>query len=329
MTSVLMRCQKDMATRVKQEENLKTAVVSNKVNIPSVYIIAGPTAVGKTAVAIVLAQRLGTSVISADSRQCYKEMTIGTAKPSLQELQAVKHYFIDEFPVTEVLSAADFETMALGYLDEIFTTHNTAVVCGGTGLYIKALCEGLDEMPVTDEAIVKETEEQHRSYGMEWLQQAVQREDPEFYNTGEIQNPARLLRALSFVRSAGKSIIHYRTGNKKQRPFRIIKAGLELPREALYDRINRRVDIMMEQGLLDEAKRLYPHRMLKNLQTVGYAELFEYMDGKWTLTEAVEKIKQHTRNYAKRQLTWFKKDKDITWFRADDEQAADKILSIK
>jgi tRNA dimethylallyltransferase len=296
--------------------------------INTVYIIVGPTAVGKTAVSIRVAQRLGTAIISADSRQCYREMTIGTAKPSVEELKTVPHYFIDEFPIAHALTAADFESLALKYLGDIFKTHSTAIVCGGTGLYIKALCEGLDEMPPADDKIAKETETAYELNGIEWLRQAVQNEDPEFYSEGEIKNPARMVRALSFIRSTGKSIVHYRTGIQKQRAFHIIKAGLELPREKLYDRINTRVDTMMQQGLLAEVEQLYPQRHLKNLQTVGYAELFDYLDGKCTLSAAIEKIKQHTRNYAKRQLTWFKKDKEITWFNAGDINVVEKILSI-
>ena len=294
-----------------------------------VYIICGPTAVGKTDVAIELALRLGTCIISADSRQCYRGMSIGTAKPSPEALGKVKHYFIDEFPVTDILNAADFEALALQYLDEIFLTSNAAVVCGGTGLYIKALCDGLDAMPATDPATDRRTTDEYVLHGLEWLQQAVKKEDPEFYRHGEIANPARMLRALSFIRSTGTSIIQYRTQARKQRHFHIIKAGLDLPREALYNRINRRVDMMMEQGLAAEVEQLLPYRGLKNLQTVGYAELFDFMDGKCTLREAVEKIKQHTRNYAKRQLTWFRKDKEITWFGADDKNLVEQILKLK
>ncbi len=293
------------------------------------YIIAGPTAVGKTAIAIQVAQQLGTSIISADSRQCYREMNIGTAKPSPAEMQSVKHYFIDEFPVTTLLSAADYESLALGYLDEIFTTHNTAVVCGGTGLYIKALCEGLDEMPPTDPVIVQHITDEYQLRGLEWLQDAVKKEDSEFYDQGEIGNPARMLRALTFIRTTGQSITRFRTQVKKQRPFRIIKTGLELPRELLYARINTRVDQMIEQGLLAEVEKLHPLRSLKNLQSVGYTELFDYLDGKCTIAEAIDKIKQHTRNYAKRQITWFKKDTEIHWFNADDEHVAEKILALK
>ncbi|MES2702895.1 MAG: tRNA (adenosine(37)-N6)-dimethylallyltransferase MiaA [Bacteroidota bacterium] len=292
------------------------------------YIIAGPTAVGKTAIAIALAQRLGTEIVSADSRQCYKGMTIGTAKPSAEELGAVKHYFIDEFSVTTSLTAADYEQLALKYLNDILSRHDTAVVCGGTGLYIKALCEGLDEMPETDPDIAAQTQASYKEHGITWLQEALQREDPEFYAKGEVQNPARILRALSFVRTTGKSIMEYRTRTKKERPFRIVKVALELPRELLYERINQRVLNMMEAGLVGEVTALKEYQQLKNLQTVGYAEIFAYLNGEMTLHDATQKIMQHTRNYAKRQLTWFKKDEEFTWFRADDTLITEKILAL-
>lgn len=291
----------------------------------TVYIICGPTAVGKTAIAIGLAQYLNTAIISADSRQCYKEMTIGTAKPAADELQAVKHYFINSHSVVNNLTAADYETLALGYLNEIFAAADTAVVCGGTGLYIKALCEGLDEMPAVNDALAAEVQQQYDAHGITWLQQTVREEDPAFFAIGEVQNPARLLRALTFKRSTGESITSFRKGAAKQRDFNMVKIGLELPREELYNRINHRVDMMMAAGLLDEVKELYPLRKLKNLQTVGYAELFDFIDGQCTLAEAVEKIKQNTRHYAKRQMTWFKKDKEVRWLDAD---AVDIITGI-
>jgi len=294
----------------------------------TVYVIAGPTAVGKTAIAIALAQKLGTKIVSADSRQCYKEMTIGTAKPSAQELATVKHHFIDEFSVVNHITAANFEKLALGYLGEIFQHHDTAVVCGGTGLYIKALCEGLDEMPEVNEEVVADVQAQYEAQGLPWLQQAVHEEDPEFYRVGEIENPARLLRALSFIRSTGVSITNFKSGTRKSRDFKIIKIGLELPREVLYQRIDQRVDAMMAAGLLEEVKELYPLRRLKNLQTVGYSELFHYIDQQMSLSEAIDKIKQHTRNYAKRQMTWFRKDKEMHWLRADDTDVVEKILSV-
>lgn len=283
---------------------------------------------GKTAIAIALAKRLGTEIVSADSRQCYIEMSIGTAKPSTSELTSVKHHFIDTHSVTTALDAADYETLALGYLQNIFATHDAAVVCGGTGLYIKALCEGLDTMPAVSDEVVHDVNNEYETRGLQWLQHAVMEEDPDFYKEGEIKNPARLLRALIFKRSVGESIINYRTGEKKKRDFRIVRVGLELPREVLYERINTRVDKMMENGLLDEVRNLYSLRHLKNLQTVGYSELFEHIEGLYTLQEAVDKIKQNTRHYAKRQMTWFRKDKEMHWLQADDSQVVDKILAL-
>jgi len=290
--------------------------------------VAGPTASGKTDMAIKLAQRLGTAIVSADSRQCYKGMSIGTAQPNAEELATVPHYFINCFAPTASLSAADYEKLALGYLDEVFATHNTAVVCGGTGLYIKALCEGLDEMPDTDPDINTQVAATYKEQGIAWLQQAIAKEDPEFYKTGEIHNPARMQRALAFVRTTGTSIIQYHTRRHKARHFGIIKVALELPRQVLYDRINNRVDTMLAQGLIAEVQSLIPYRHLKNLQTVGYAEIFDYLDGKCTLQETTEKIKQHTRNYAKRQITWFKKDTQFTSLPANDPHLIDKILQL-
>lgn len=296
--------------------------------VKTAYILAGPTAVGKTAIAIALAKRLGTEIVSADSRQCYREMSVGTAKPTAEELAAVKHHFIDTHSVTTALDAADYETLALGYLQDIFVTNDEAVVCGGTGLYIKALCEGLDTMPAVSDEVVRDVNNEYETRGLQWLQHAVMEEDPDFYKEGEIKNPARLLRALIFKRSVGESIVNYRTGEKKKRDFRIVKVGLELPREVLYERINKRVDNMMQDGLLDEVRNLYSLRHLKNLQTVGYSELFEHIEGLYTLQEAVDKIKQNTRHYAKRQMTWFRKDKEMHWLQADDPQVVDKILAL-
>ena len=279
-------------------------------------VIAGPTAVGKTAIAIEVAKTLGTEIISADSRQCYRGMSIGTAQPSTEERATVPHHFVDCYEVQEALSAADFERYALDQLNQIFSKSQYAVVCGGTGLYIKALCEGLDDMPAIDAIISQMVSDRYAAEGMDWLREELRQKDPEFAAMGEMENPARMLRALAFKLSVGKSIVQYRTAVKKDRPFEIINIGLELPREQLYERINQRVDIMMQQGLLQEAQQLYPQRNLKNLQTVGYTELFDYLNNTMTLEQAVDKIKQHSRNYAKRQLTWFKKDKAFTWLNA-------------
>lgn len=284
-------------------------------------VIAGPTAVGKTDTAIKVAQHFDTEIISADSRQCYKEMSIGTAKPDATELSTVHHYFIDSHHITEDLTAGDYEKLALAYCETIFAKKNYAVVCGGTGLYIKALCDGIDDMPKTDRTIEQELQTAYLEKGIEWLQEVVKREDPEFYKQAEQQNPARLIRALAFKRSNDISITQYRSGSQKERPFQIIKIGLELPRPFLYDRINQRVDIMMEQGLWQEASILYPQRHLKNLQTVGYTEIFDCLNGVISKEKSIELIKQHSRNYAKRQMTWFKKDIAFRWFEPQDVDA--------
>jgi tRNA dimethylallyltransferase len=290
-------------------------------------IILGPTASGKTDIAIRVATRLDTEIISADSRQCYREMAIGTAKPTPEELARVRHHFVDAFPVSQNLTAADFQRLADGYLNEIFSTRETAIICGGTGLYIKAFCDGLDDMPDVDDDIKSALEAEYQAMGMAWLQARVAEEDPEFWASGEVQNPARMLRALSFRRSSGTSIVAFRTNSKRVHEFDILKFGIHVPRETLYARINDRVDRMVSAGLFEEAERLYPLRHRKNLQTVGYTEIFDYMDGKTDKARAIELIKQNTRHYAKRQMTWFLKDKDITWLDSTTVDLADTILN--
>lgn len=290
----------------------------------TLIVIAGPTAVGKTALSIAVAQQYHTAVISADSRQCYKEMTIGTAKPAQEELSAVPHYFINSHSIHEEVNAGMYEQLALGYCAKIFAQQDVAVVCGGTGLYIKALCEGIDEMPTVDRGIEKAIQQEFEEKGLEWLQQRMQERDPAFYAQAEQQNHSRLIRALAFIESTGTSILQYRSNTVKERPFKIIKIALDLPRELLYARINQRVEAMMEQGLMEEIDSLYPYRNLKNLQTVGYQEFYEQEN--WPLTQeqiaaAVDKVKQHSRNYAKRQLTWFRKDKGYSWFAPDETEA--------
>jgi tRNA dimethylallyltransferase len=289
-------------------------------------IIAGPTAVGKTDVAIQVAQHYGTEIISADSRQCYREMSIGTAKPGPEELRKVKHYFVDSHSITEELNAADYENLALDYSAAIFSHNNKAVVCGGTGLYIKALCEGIDEMPKNDPAIEHELQLLLAEKGLEWLQKTTALEDPEFYGTAEQQNPVRLIRALAFKRTTGISITRFRSGRVKTRPFRMTKIALELPRQELYERIDQRVDHMMKAGLWEEAGALYPFRHLKNLQTVGYSEIFDCLEQKITRAQCIALIKQHSRNYAKRQLTWFRKDAAYQWFHPNDVDGILKYL---
>lgn len=279
----------------------------------TVIVIAGPTAVGKTAIAVEIASHFSTQIISADSRQCFKELNIGVAKPSVDELKSVHHYFISNISINDEFSAADFETYALNAANEIFREKDIAVMVGGTGLYIKAFCEGLDIIPPVDEAIRKTIRDKYEQSGLAYLQTEIEKHDPVFFKTGEMQNPQRMLRALEVVLSTGKSITTYQSKQKKQRNFDIIKIGLELPRNILYERVNHRVDKMIEEGLADEVKALIPSKTLNALQTVGYTELFDYFDSKIELHSAIELIKQHTRHYAKRQMTWFKRDEEVRW----------------
>jgi len=268
--------------------------------------------------AIALAEKFDTSIISADSRQCYRELNIGVARPTAEELERVKHYFIASHSIHDELNAGSFEQYALQAAEEIFHRHLTAVMVGGTGLYIKTFCEGMDHMPAVDPAVRDLVTASYKEKGLGWLQAEVETKDPVFWAVAEQQNPQRLMRALEIVYSTGQSITVYRNQQKTQRTFRVTKIGLELPRTLLYDRINKRVDLMMEAGLLEEARAVYPFRRLNALQTVGYKELFDHFDGHCTLDEAVRRIKQNTRHYAKRQMTWFKKDPEIKWFDARD-----------
>ncbi len=281
-------------------------------------IICGPTASGKTDIAIDVANHFNTQIISADSRQCFKELGIGVAKPSLEELSTIHHYFINSHSIAENISAANFEQYALECINEIFKTNDVAVMVGGTGLYIKAFCEGLDDIAKTDEQIKIEIDKNYAALGIVWLQEKIKEEDPWYFEKGEIQNPQRMMRALEVMRNTGKSIIVHQKKIKKERDFNIIKIGIEITRAILYERINTRVDKMMTQGLEKEARALHPQKILNALQTVGYRELFDYFENKITLEKAVELIKQNTRHYAKRQMTWFKKDGDIIWLASEN-----------
>lgn len=283
----------------------------------TLIVVAGPTAVGKTKVALALASHFNTAILSADSRQCYKELPIGTAQPTTEELALIPHYFIASHSIVEDMNAGKYETYALDILNNFFTHHDFVILCGGTGLYIDALCNGIDEMPAVNKEIEMEIKNAFETNGLSWLQETIKQEDEAFWQQAEQQNPVRLIRALTFIRSNGHSILNYRNKEKKTRPFNIIKIGLELPREELYNRINQRVDIMLREGLLQEVEANYNNRHLKSLATVGYSEFYAY--DHWPLTqnelaEAIDKVKQHSRNYAKRQLTWFKKDKEYKWF---------------
>ena len=277
------------------------------------YVVCGPTAVGKTDFAIELAEQLGTEIISADSRQLYREIPIGTAQPSAKQLDRVKHHFIASRSIQDDYNAGMFERDALALLDELFRKYNAVVCCGGTGLYIKALCEGLDELPEADESIREQLINRLQNEGLESLQKQLKALDPIHFEKMDTQNPQRVMRALEVCLSTGKPFSSFHGSEKAERPFTIKKIGLELPREELYNRINFRVDQMLEHGWLEEDKAVFDQRHLNALNTVGYKELFAYLEGEMTLEEATEKIKINTRRFAKRQLTWFKRDEEIEW----------------
>lgn len=282
----------------------------------TVLVICGPTAVGKTSAAVSLAKHFNTEIISADSRQCYKELKIGVARPSVTELNEIPHHFIASNPIIENINAAYFEQYALQKVDELFQKHDVIIMVGGTGLYIKAFAEGLDAIPEVDGSIRKKIIADYEEKGLQWLQEEVKVKDPSFYAVGEIQNPQRLMRALEVMQSTGKSILEFRSNKKAKRDFNIIKIGLELPKEELHNNINSRADKMIGEGLVEEVNSLIGYRDVNALQTVGYSEIFEHLDGKISLDKAIEEIKKNTRQYAKRQMTWFRKDKDVVWINA-------------
>jgi tRNA dimethylallyltransferase len=288
-------------------------------------VISGPTSVGKTSIAVELAAHLGTEIISADSRQCYKELNIGVAKPDEVELQKVKHHFISSHSIHESITAVEFELFALNAIETIFENNDVAVLVGGTGLYIKAFCSGFDPIPPVAAEIRHSIIQQYELLGMDWLLETLTQKDPDFAKTGEMKNPQRMMRALEVIESTGKSILSFQSQQKKVRNFKIVKLGLDLPRPDLYDRINSRVDLMMKVGLLREVESLLPHQKLNALQTVGYSELFDFINGNQSLDEAVNMIKQNSRHYAKRQMTWFKKDESTTWIEPDFKKLLSKI----
>jgi len=290
----------------------------------TVIVITGPTASGKTDLAISVARHFQTSIISADSRQCFRELNIGVAKPRHTQLEAVKHEFINSHSIHEEVNAAIFESLALKWCDEYFISRDIVVMTGGTGLYIKAFREGLDEIPPIRQGVRKNVLQLYEDKGLEGLKEMIRIADPVYSQTGEISNPQRVMRALEVVNSTGRSILSFRNGKKTLRPFRILEFAIRLTRQELYQRINTRVDRMMEQGLLDEVTSLFPYRQLNALQTVGYTELFDFLEGKSDLEESIKSIKQNTRHYAKRQLTWLNKSKDLVWL---DERYLENILA--
>lgn len=280
----------------------------------TLIVIVGPTAIGKTALAILLAQHFSTEIISADSRQFFREMSIGTAKPSLAELKAAKHHFIDSHSIHTFFSTGDFEKQALQVLTEIFVNHDLAIMAGGSGLYLDAVTKGLDVLPDTDMQIRSELNALFESEGIAPIKAQLEAADPEYYAKVDQANPQRMIRGLEFFLSTGKKVSSFLTHSKKQRPFNLLKIGLNIERPLLYQRINSRVDDMLATGLLDEVKSLKADKDLNALKTVGYAELFDYLDGRLSYEDALAQIKQNTRRFAKRQLTWFRRDDQTKWF---------------
>ncbi len=294
----------------------------------TLIVVVGPTAIGKTALAIELAKQYQTEIISADSRQFFKEMSIGTAKPSDEELTAAPHHFINSHSVTQFFSTGDFEVEALALLEKLFQKHQVLIMVGGSGLYINAVCNGLDEMPEIDLAIREKLNQQFATKGIAAIRKQLAELDPEYFEKVDQSNPQRMIRGLEVVLSTGQKLSSLLTSNKKERPFNIIKIGLNTDREILYNRINHRVDIMVENGLVEEVKSLAAYKELNALKTVGYAEIFDYFDGEIDLPTAIDKIKQNTRHFAKRQLTWFRKDTETTWYEpGQDEEVIDFVAS--
>lgn len=282
-------------------------------------VISGPTAVGKTSLAINLAKEINTEIISADSRQFYKELNIGVARPSQKELNSIKHHFIGHISIQDNYNAGEYEAEAIEKINSLFQKYEKLVITGGSGMYIDAITKGMDNLPNVDKSIREELNELFKNNGITPLQEELMEKDIEYYNIVDKQNHIRLIRALEVIRQTGKTFSSFRTNPIKERDFKIKKFVLIRDREELIQRINQRVDIMVGEGLIEEARELYPFRDLNALNTVGYKELFKYFDKKISLEEAIEEIKINTRKYAKRQVTWFRKDKDYTWLSADKE----------
>ena len=285
----------------------------------SLLVLIGPTGVGKTELSLRLAERYQTCIVSADSRQLYADLKIGTAAPTLEQLARVKHYLVGTLQLTDYYSAARYEEEVMKLLPKLFTKRPVVVLTGGSMMYVDAVCKGIDDIPTVDDETRRFLLQRYEEEGLERLSAELKLLDPEYYAIVDLKNPKRVIHALEICYMTGKTYTSFRTRRVKERPFRIVKVGLTRNREELYCRINRRVDQMMADGLLEEASRVYPYRSLNSLNTVGYKELFKYLDGEWTLDFAVEKIKQNSRIYSRKQMTWFKRDADIRWFHPEQE----------
>ncbi len=290
--------------------NAEKTCIMNK----NLIVITGPTAIGKTSLSIELAKHFNCEIISADSRQFYKEMSIGTAAPSSYELEQAKHHFIQHKSIHDVYTVGDFEKEALNTINDLFTRNDYVIMVGGSGLYIDAVTKGLDTFPKIDIEIKKKVQEEYQNNGIESLQQRLKILDPTYYEKVDLQNTHRVMRALEVCLSSGAPYSSFLTKTKKTRPFNSIKIGITAERQIIYDRINQRVDIMVEDGLVDEVKSLHKYKQLNALNTVGYKEIFNYLENEWDLDFAISEIKKNTRRFAKRQLTWFRKDSEIEWF---------------
>lgn len=298
-------------------------------NKKTLIVLIGPTGVGKTDLSIKIAEKYGSPIISADSRQLYSDLKIGTAAPTEEYLKRVKHYFVGTLKLTDYYSAAQYESEVISLLEELFKSNNTILLTGGSMMYIDAICKGIDDIPTVDSETRQMMMEKYEKEGLDRLCAELKLLDPEYYSTVDLKNPKRVIHALEICYMTGKTYTSFRTGNKKQRPFDIIKIGLCRDREELYERINKRVDIMIKEGLVDEVKSVYEYRNLNSLNTVGYKEIIQYLEGKCTLEFAIEKIKQNSRIYSRKQMTWFKRDNDITWFHPDKEEKIMEFIESK
>lgn len=288
--------------------------------MPTLIVLIGPTGVGKTELSLRIAEHFKTHIISSDSRQLYADLKIGTAAPTPEQLRRVPHHFVGTLQLTDYYSAAQYESEVLAVLDDLFKQHNVVLLTGGSMMYVDAICKGIDDIPTVDAETRELMLQRYEQEGLEQMCAELKLLDPEYYKTVDLKNPKRVIHALEICHMTGKTYTSFRMQQKKERPFHIIKIGLTRDRAELYERINRRVDLMMEEGLLEEAKAVYPYRHLNSLNTVGYKEIFKYLDGEWELPFAIEKIKQNSRIYSRKQMTWFKRDKDILWFHPDQEE---------
>lgn len=285
----------------------------------NLIVLIGPTGVGKTDLSLRLAEHYHTCIVSADSRQLYADLKIGTAAPTPEQLQRVKHHLVGTLQLTDYYSAAQYEAEALKLLETLFIERDTVLLTGGSMMYVDAICKGIDDIPTVDAETRQLMLQRYESEGLERLCAELKLLDPEYYKIVDLKNPKRVVHALEICYMTGKTYTSFRTQQKKERPFRIIKIGLTRDREELYDRINRRVDAMIEDGLVEETKRVSPYRALNSLNTVGYKEVFKYLDGEWTLPFAIDKIKQNSRIYSRKQMTWFRRDDEIHWFHPEQE----------